>query len=108
MRSTSMNSNNKRKRSEVPIFRGSGNVFADLGLPDADEALAKASLAHRIATLIESAGWTQTQAARKLGIDQPKISALLRGRLAGFSIERLFKFLNELGQDIQITIRPSK
>jgi predicted XRE-type DNA-binding protein len=103
-----MPSNNKRKEVEPEIFIGSGNVFADLGLPNADERLAKAKLAHQIYTLITSAGWTQSQAAKKLGIDQPKVSALLRGRLAGFSIERLFHFLNQLGQDIRITIRPSK
>ncbi len=103
-----MISNNKRKRTETAIVVGSGNVFADLGLPNPDEALAKANLALQISTLIESSGWTQSQAARKLGIDQPKISALLRGRLAGFSIERLFRFLNQLGQDIQISIHPSK
>ena len=90
------------------VFIGSTNIFADLGRPDAEEAFAKMKLAYEISTLVKSAGWTQSQAAKKLGIDQPKISALLRGRLAGFSIERLFKFLNQLGQEIQITIRPSK
>src|SRR5689334_11502190 len=90
------------------VFIGSTNIFADLGRPDAEEAFAKMKLAYEISTLVKSAAWTQAQAARKLGIDQPKISALLRGRLAGFSIERLFKFLNQLGQDIQITVRPSK
>ena len=90
------------------VFMGSTNIFADLGRPDAEEAFAKMKLAYEISTLVKSAGWTQSQAAKKLGIDQPKISALLRGRLAGFSIERLFKFLNHLGQDIQITVRPSK
>jgi predicted XRE-type DNA-binding protein len=86
---------------------GSRNVFADLGRPDADEALAKVKLAYQISALITSAGWTQIEASRRLGVDQPKISALLRGRLSGFSIERLFRFLNQLGQDVQISIRPS-
>lgn len=88
-------------------FIGTGNVFADLERPDAEEALAKAKLAYRIGALIASAGWTQVEASRRLGIDQPKVSALLRGRLSGFSIERLFRFLNQLGQDVQINIRPS-
>src|SRR5258706_15843433 len=88
------------------IFVGSTNIFADIGRPDADEAFAKMKLAYEISTLITSARLTQTQAAKKLGIDQPKVSALLRGRLAGFSIERLFHFLNKLGQDIHINIRP--
>src|SRR4051812_12109317 len=98
----------KTTSNKSQVFRGSTNIFADLGRPDAEEAFAKMKLAYEISTLIKSAGWTQSQAARKLGIDQPKISALLRGRLAGFSIERLFKFLNQLGRDIQITVRPSK
>src|SRR3954463_2286956 len=98
----------KTTSNKSQVFRGSTNIFADLGRPDAEEAFAKMKLAYEISTLIKSAGWTQAQAAKKLGIDQPKISALLRGRLAGFSIERLFKFLNQLGQDIQITVSPSK
>jgi predicted XRE-type DNA-binding protein len=98
----------KNPISEHRVFVGSTNIFADLGRPDAQEAFAKMKLAYEISTLIKSAGWTQAQAAKKLGIDQPKISALLRGRLSGFSIERLFRFLNQLGQEIQITVRPSK
>jgi predicted XRE-type DNA-binding protein len=76
--------------------------------PDADEALAKAKLAYQIGVLIESAGLTQAQAAKRLGIDQPKVSALRRGKLGGFSIERLFRFLNDLGQDVEINIRPTR
>src|SRR5438874_1158636 len=98
---------NGRRGSKPAAFIGSGNVFADLGRSDADEALAKVKLAYQIGALIESAGLTQVQAAKRLGIDQPKVSALLRGRLAGFSIERLFRFLNELGQDVEIKIRPA-
>lgn len=98
---------NGRRASKPVAFIGSGNVFADLGRSDSDEALAKVKLAYQISALIESAGLTQVQAAKRLGIDQPKVSALLRGRLAGFSIERLFRFLNELGQDVEINIRPA-
>jgi predicted XRE-type DNA-binding protein len=93
--------------NRVKVVVGSANIFADLGRADANEALAKAKLAYRIAALISSAGWTQVEASKKLGIDQPKVSALLRGRLSGFSLERLFRFLNQLGQDVQISIRPS-
>jgi predicted XRE-type DNA-binding protein len=82
-----------------------GNVFADLGLPNPEEALAKAELAHKITVLINDQGLTQVQAAERLGIDQPKISALIRGRLSGFSIERLMRFLLMLGQDIRITVQ---
>src|SRR5437660_4736979 len=97
----------KAQVKQPQVIVGSTNISADLGRPDAEEAFAKMKLAYEIGTLIKSAGWTQSQAAKRLGIDQPKISALLRGRLGGFSIERLFKFLNQLGQDIQITVRPS-
>jgi predicted XRE-type DNA-binding protein len=85
---------------------GSGNVFADLRLPDAGERLSKAELASEIASLIKSAGLTQAQAARRLGVDQPKVSALLRGRLKDFSTDRLLRFLNLLGRDVLIVIRP--
>jgi predicted XRE-type DNA-binding protein len=82
----------------------SGNVFADLGLPNPEEAQAKAELAHKIAILIRERGLTQAQAAKLLGIDQPKVSALIRGQLTGFSIERLMRFLLAFGQDIKITV----
>ncbi len=83
----------------------SGNVFADLGLPNSEEALAKAELAHKITVLIQDKGLTQSQAAKLLGVDQPKVSALIRGRLTGFSLERLMRFLLSLGQDIKITVQ---
>jgi predicted XRE-type DNA-binding protein len=77
-----------------------------LGLPNPEELLAKATLAHRIHVLIKERKLTQQRAAELLGIDQPKVSALIRGRLDGFSVERLFRFLNLLGQNIDIVIRP--
>lgn len=93
--------------SEKPRYTlSSGNVFADLGLPDADELLAKADLAIQISRIIEERGLTQAQAAKVLGIDQPKISALVRGRLEGFSMERLYRYLNALGRDVEIIVRP--
>ena len=85
---------------------GSGNVFADLNIPEAKETLAKAKLAHKICTIIEERELTQTQAAEVLGVGQPKISALMHGNLDGFSTDRLFRFLNALGRDIEITIKP--
>jgi predicted XRE-type DNA-binding protein len=93
------------KKASVKIERGSGNVFAELGLPDAEELLAKAELAHEICMLIEDAGLTQAQAAKRLGIDQPKVSMLMRGRLKDFSTERLMRFLIMLGRDVVIGIR---
>ena len=85
----------------------SGNVFADLGVANPEEALAKAELAHKIAVLIREKGLTQVQAAKLLGVDQPKVSSLVRGHLSGFSLERLMRFLLLLGQDIKITVQAS-
>jgi predicted XRE-type DNA-binding protein len=84
---------------------GSGNVFADLGLEAPEEALAKAELTAKIAEIIDARRLTQTAAAKLLGIDQPKVSALLRGKLQGFSTERLIKFLNALGRDVEIVVK---
>ena len=89
------------------ITRSKGNVFADLAIPDSEEALAKAELAHKIVTLIQEKKLTQVRAAKILSIDQPKVSSLIRGRLTGFSIERLMRFLLLLGQDIKITVQPA-
>jgi predicted XRE-type DNA-binding protein len=75
----------------------SGNVFADLGLPDADELLLKAKLVEAVATLIREKGWTQRRAASVLGITQPEVSAVLNGKLRGFSIARLVRSLKALG-----------
>ena len=83
----------------------SGNVFADLNLPHADDLLAKAELAAKIIAEIERRRMTQTRAAATLGVDQPKISALKQGKLSGFSIERLLRFLLLLGRDIEITVK---
>lgn len=94
-----------KKSNEKRVTQSSGNVFADLGLPDADEALAKARLAQRIAAVIQKKGLTQIDAAATLGIDQPKVSALLRGKLTGFSTDRLLRFLTALDQDIEIVVR---
>jgi|SRR5271154_7142826 len=90
----------------IHVTKGSGNVFRDLGLPDADLLQAKADLVHQISVLIEKRGLTQIQAARVLKVTQPKISALLRGRLEGFSMDRLVRFLNALDQDVKISVRP--
>ena len=81
------------------VEKSSGNVFADLGLRNPPEALAKAQLARRICALLGERGLTQAQAAAVLGLDQPKVSALMRGKLQGFSVERLFRCLKALVQD---------
>ncbi|HOZ50142.1 MAG TPA: helix-turn-helix transcriptional regulator [Candidatus Hydrogenedentes bacterium] len=90
---------------KLRVTKTSGNVFTDLDLPDAEDAIAKAELAWRINAIIRQRGLKQTEAAALLGIDQAKVSALSRGRLNSFSTERLFRFLNALGQDVQIVIR---
>ena len=82
-------------------------MFADLGLSNPDLALAKAELVQCIRDLIATRGLTQAKAAELLGLDQPKVSALVRGRVEGYSIDRLFRFLNALGQRVEITVRPS-
>jgi len=92
-------------KKECDYTVSSGNVFADFGLPNPEEALAKAELANKIILLIRKRGLTQLQAAKVLGVDQPKVSALFRGNLTGFSIERLMRFLLLLGQDIKITVQ---
>jgi predicted XRE-type DNA-binding protein len=91
----------------IKIRASSGNVFADLGLPDADQLLAKADLAIEIGRIIGERDLTQAQAARVMGLDQPKVSALLRGRLDGFSMERLYRCLNALGRDVEIIVKPT-
>ena len=90
------------------VEEGSGNVFSDLDLPNPEEMLAKAELARRICDLLAERRLTQTKAAAVLGVDQPKVSALMRGKLDGFSTERLFRFLNALGRDVEIVIRPER
>jgi predicted XRE-type DNA-binding protein len=90
---------------ENSVYTSSGNVFSDLGLPNSEERLVKAELARKISEAITFRNFTQVQAAELLGIDQPKISALVRGRLSGFSIDRLFQFLNDLDNDVEIIIK---
>ena len=89
---------------DVIVTHGSGNIFADLGLPDADDLLAKANLALHIARTIKARKLTQAKAAQLLGLDQPKVSSIINGRLDGFSTDRLMRFLNDLGCDVKITI----
>lgn len=86
------------------ITESTGNVFADLGVASPEEALAKAALAYRIAAVIAERRLTQAGAAKLLGVDQPKVSALLRGKLAGFSTGRLIRFLTALGSSVEIVV----
>lgn len=91
--------------ARIPVTESSGNVFADLGVSEPDEELAKAQLASHIRHTIKRKKLTQIQAAERLGLDQPKVSALINGRLAGFSSDRLLRCLAALKQDVEIVIR---
>ncbi len=95
----------KKRVADIPVTPGSGNVFADLGLPEPEEELTKAQLASHIRHAIRDRRLGQGAAARLMGIDQPKVSALLNGRLANFSSERLMRLLTALGKDVDITIK---
>jgi len=90
------------------IEKGSGNVYEDLGFPDASMELAKAELARQIVEILSERNLKQVEAAEILGIDQPKVSALVRGRLEGFSLERLFRFLNLLGCFVEIAMKAAR
>lgn len=87
------------------ITRSSGNVFADMGLPDAAELDTKARLGAAINLIVERKRLTQTEVATALGVNQPKVSALLHYKLEGFSVERLMHFLVALGQDVEIVVK---
>ena len=95
----------KQRETDIPVTESSGNVFADMGLPEAEEELTKAQLASHIRQVIKRQRLTQVAAAAVMGIDQPKVSALLNGRLSNFSSERLMRLLTALGQDVDITVR---
>jgi len=94
----------EKEIDEAAVFYGSGNIFADLDLPDSREKLSKAGLASAIQDVIEMRGLSQAEAATVMGIDQPKVSKIIRGRLSEFSTERLLNFLIHLGLDVDIVI----
>jgi predicted XRE-type DNA-binding protein len=95
----------KKRETDARVTESSGNVFADMGLAEPEEELTKAQLASHIREAIRRQRLTQVAAAARMGIDQPKVSALLNGRLANFSSERLMRLLTALGQDVEITVR---
>jgi predicted XRE-type DNA-binding protein len=97
-----------RTKGLIKFEKSSGNVFADLGLPHPEQELLKARLTLQIYRLIKERGLTQAQAGEILGIHQPRVSALMRNRAGAFSVERLMEFLTALGQDVEITVRPTR
>jgi predicted XRE-type DNA-binding protein len=90
---------------ENTVTSSSGNVYADLGYENPEEMLLKAHLVMRLSQAIKAKGLNQYQAAEVLGIDQPKISALVRGQFRGYSLERLFKFLNAFDLDVEVNVK---
>lgn len=96
------------KRKTLEMESGSGNVFADLGVADAGEHLIKAGLVVKIDRTIRRRRLTQMAAAQLMGIDQPKVSAMLAGQFRGHSVERLMRFLVALGHDVEIVVKPGK
>ncbi len=95
----------KKRESDTPVTESSDDVFADMGLPEPEEELTKAQLVSHIRRVIKRQRLTQVAAAALMGIDRPTMSALLSGRLANFSSERLMRLLTALGQDVDITVR---
>jgi len=96
------------KRSALEIEQGSCNVFADLGVADEGKQLVKAELVVKIDRIIRQRRLTQAVAAGLMGVDQPKVSAMLAGQFRGYSVERLMWFLVALGQDVEIVVKPGK
>uniref|UniRef100_C6E1F7 Transcriptional regulator, XRE family n=1 Tax=Geobacter sp. (strain M21) TaxID=443144 RepID=C6E1F7_GEOSM len=93
---------------EAAVIDSGGNVFADLGLPDAEELLAKSAIAVKINQILDKRHLSQTEAAALLGITQPKVSMIQHGKLRGFSLEKLCNLLTLLGHDVDIAIRETK
>ncbi len=97
-----------RNKRKIPVQKSSGNIFADLGLPNPEQELLKAQLTLQIYKIIKQRGLTQARAGAILGIKQPHVSALMRNRAGNFSVGRLIEFLTALGQDVQITVKPTR
>jgi predicted XRE-type DNA-binding protein len=95
-------------KKKIKVESSSGNVFADLGLPNPEQELLKARLTLQIYRIVKERGLTQARAGEILGIKQPHVSALMRNRAGNFSVGRLMEFLTALGQDVQITVKPTR
>jgi len=96
------------RKKKIRLEEGSGNVFADLGLPNPEQELLKSRLTLQIYRIVKERGLTQARAGELLGIKQPHVSALMRNRAGNFSIGRLIEFLTALGQDVEITVKPTR
>ena len=96
------------RKHKIEVYEGSGNVFADLGLPNPEERLLKANIVSVLHRLIKQRGLTQVKAAKLIGIHQPDLSLLLRGDFDDYSVERLMKMLTAFEQDIEIVMKPNR
>jgi predicted XRE-type DNA-binding protein len=96
------------KKTRIRVKQGSGNIFRDLGFPNPESEQLKARLTLQIYRLVKDRKLTQAEAGKILGIQQPHVSSLMRGQSGAFSVERLMDFLTALGQDIEITVRPTR
>src|SRR3954447_2468762 len=98
----------KRDLDDTSVTVGSGNVFADIGARDPDLSLAKAQFASRIREIIRERGWTQIKAAQVMGVDQPKVSAIVRGQVRSFTLDRLLSFLTRLDVTVSFTLNTTR
>jgi predicted XRE-type DNA-binding protein len=98
----------KVRRSAARVTESSGNIFADLGLPNAEQELLKAQLTLQIHSILKDSGLTQAEIAKILGVRQPQVSLLMRNRAGSFSVGRLMEFLTALRQDVEIKVRPTR
>jgi predicted XRE-type DNA-binding protein len=105
---TTMTTAKRTQPKKIRAGKSGGNIFADLGVPRPEQELLKARLTLHIYRLIRARGLKQAEAGKILGIKQPHVSALMRNRSGAFSVERLMEFLTALGQDVEITVRPTR
>lgn len=104
-----MKAKTKKTNQRAPrVTEGSGNIFADLSVPNPEQELLKAQLTLRIYSILKASGLTQVELAKILGVQQPQVSLLMRNRAGNFSVGRLMEFLTALRQDVEITVRPSR
>jgi predicted XRE-type DNA-binding protein len=98
----------RTKKRGFRVIESSGNIFADLGLPNPEQELLKARLTLQIHTILKDSGMTQVEIAKILGVQQPQVSLLMRNRAGNFSVGRLVEFLTALRQDVEIIVRPTR
>jgi predicted XRE-type DNA-binding protein len=96
------------RKKKIRVEEASGNVFADLGLPNPERELLKARLTLKIYKIVKACGLTRAQAGALLGIKHPHVSTLMHNRAGNFSVGRLIEFLTALGQDVEITVKPTR